>query len=569
MFNLYTLENSITRHLTTAQVPGLALAIVRDQELLYARGFGTTSVEDGGMPVTPATLYRIGATTQALTGTAILRMSERGLLDLDTPIKAYVNSLRLYEARAIERITLRMLLSHTAGLPTELAETNRERVSSLARCVFEELPRYPLIAEPGALFSYSNPGILLAGYIAEVVYGKPFATVMRELIFEPLEMQRTTFDPLVALTYPCAQAHIVRENGLLAVEHSFADNPAGYPAGYALSTALDMSNFALMHLNGGSFRGQSFLSPSSINAMHSPHTQLFTLKERAYGLTLSLDSYQGRQVVGHDGSISSFGCLFALLPQERIGVTLLYNRPELDGAGILHGVFDRLLEGTKTAPRLSVSTRNKGGSRKDRQRWPRYIGTYLSSYIGLVEITIVKGQLLLCFNDERIQLQRYRQDLYIGRFEEQGDETGILSVGFVLNDEGDAQYLILNPYGDDSVSHLLECKRVRLPDSQDKGQASDSDGVSGELWQEYLGTYENEELGAYTVAIEKGQLLLDAHDLDERAVCTVVGAHQFACKWGLFQFEIDDTNRVSRMVHRGHMVTLQRVQSELVTGCHM
>src|SRR5215469_16343610 len=109
MFNLYTLERSITKHMDMAQVPGLALAIVREQELLYARGFGMTSVEDGGIPVTPQTLFRIGSTTKALTGTAILRLVEAGLLELDCPLSEYLDWLTFHESDVAEKITLRML----------------------------------------------------------------------------------------------------------------------------------------------------------------------------------------------------------------------------------------------------------------------------------------------------------------------------------------------------------------------------------------------------------------------------------------------------------------------------
>src|SRR5215472_3326256 len=119
MFNLYTLERSITKHMDAAQVPGLALAIVREQEILYARGFGMTSVEDGGMPVTPQTLFRIGSTTKSLTGTALLRLVEAGMLDLDRPLKEYIDWLTFNEPNGAEKISSCMLLSHTSGRPTD------------------------------------------------------------------------------------------------------------------------------------------------------------------------------------------------------------------------------------------------------------------------------------------------------------------------------------------------------------------------------------------------------------------------------------------------------------------
>jgi len=205
MFNLYTLEKSITKHMDAAQVPGLALAIVRGQEILYARGFGMTSVEDGGMPVTPQTLFRIGSATKSLTGTALLRLVEAGILDLDCPLKEYIDWLTFDKPDGAEKITLRMLLSHTSGLPTDSPSEDRRSPSGLETFVREQLPYCPLVAEPGKLFAYSNLGLMLAGFLAQYVCELPFTEVMQELVFTPLDMQRTTFDPTIAMTYPLAR----------------------------------------------------------------------------------------------------------------------------------------------------------------------------------------------------------------------------------------------------------------------------------------------------------------------------------------------------------------------------
>ena len=96
-----------------AHVPAVALAVVNKEEILYAQGFGLTSVEEGGTPVSPHTLFRIGSVTKPLVGTAVMRLVENGQLDLDQPLKAYINWFRFSEPHAEERITLRMLLSHT------------------------------------------------------------------------------------------------------------------------------------------------------------------------------------------------------------------------------------------------------------------------------------------------------------------------------------------------------------------------------------------------------------------------------------------------------------------------
>ena len=195
-------------------------------------------------------------------------MVEAGILELDRPLKEYVDWLTFNEPAVAEKVTLRMLLSHTSGLPTDMPLQDRRNPEDLEIFLREQLPQCPLVAEPGKLFAYSNLGLMVAGFLAQYVYGHPFTQVMQDLVFTPLDMQRTTFDPTVAMTYPLAQAHIVNNKGKLAVDHRFLEDTASYPASFAMSTVLDLANFAVMHLNNGTFRDHPFLDPETIATMH-------------------------------------------------------------------------------------------------------------------------------------------------------------------------------------------------------------------------------------------------------------------------------------------------------------
>jgi CubicO group peptidase (beta-lactamase class C family) len=117
--DFHQLDERIEGHMKQANVPAVALAVVNKEEILYARGFGLTSVDEGGAPVSSRTLFRIGSVTKPLVGTALMRLVENGQLDLDQPLNAYIKWLRFSEPQTEERITLRMLLSHTSGLPTD------------------------------------------------------------------------------------------------------------------------------------------------------------------------------------------------------------------------------------------------------------------------------------------------------------------------------------------------------------------------------------------------------------------------------------------------------------------
>jgi CubicO group peptidase (beta-lactamase class C family) len=309
--------------------PGVALAVVRDDAVVHAAGFGVTSVEDGGAPATERTLFQIGSVTKPLTGTLVMRLVEQGLLDLDRPVRAWLPGMTLSGPGAADVITLRMLLSHTSGLPwDQISPTRvfgRRDPGALADWVRDELPERPFVAPPGTRWSYSNPGINLAARVAEVATGQWYAELMQEQVFEPLGMQRTTLDPTVAMTYPLAQSHARDADGTLRVEHRMADNVAQYPSAFAFSSALDLARFARMQLNGGEIDGHRVLAAESVAEMQRPQADRREGDATHYGLTLSINGWRGVQRIGHTGGIRNYGCELAFVPDSGVAVVLLYN----------------------------------------------------------------------------------------------------------------------------------------------------------------------------------------------------------------------------------------------------
>jgi len=239
MLDVAGLEERITERMRVGRVPGLAVAVVQGEDVVYSNGFGVTSLEEGGVSVTPRTLFHIGSTTKPLTGTMILRLVEAGALDLDRPVGDYVPDLRFSQPTAERTITLRLLLSHTSGLQSSAAYFGPRDHDGLARAMYETLVTRSFVAPPGTVYAYSNDGLQLAGYVAEVATGESFDSLMQRLVFEPLEMTRTTYDPLVAMTYSPALSHATRPDNSLAVEHHMADNAVGHPCGFLYSTTLD------------------------------------------------------------------------------------------------------------------------------------------------------------------------------------------------------------------------------------------------------------------------------------------------------------------------------------------
>jgi CubicO group peptidase (beta-lactamase class C family) len=507
-----------------AGVPGLALAVVQGDEVVYARGFGVTSVEDGGLPVTAQTLFRIGSTTKPLTGTAVMRLVEAGQLDLDRPVRDRLDWFALSEPGA-ERVTLRMLMSHTAGLPTAAEHVGARDPDGLEAYLRREIASLPLVAPPGRVWSYSNPGISLVGHLAEVAAGKPYAELMRELVFDPLEMGRTTFDPTVAMTFPLAQSHDRAEDGTLSVQHRFADNTGHYPAGFAISTVLDLANFALMQMNGGSFRGRRVLSPESVAEMQRRQARLYTADDQGYGLTFGLGDYKGVRYVAHGGAISTFGSWFQMLPEHRLAVVALFNRlsPEFKLEAIVESIYDQLLGQPAERPRPPTVE-------PDRARWPRYVGIYVGQWAGLARIEAADDGLVLELNGERMPLDPLAPDLYVHR--KSADET--VSVGFA-----DEEYVMLNG---------SPARRSAIDDSFSPDPAR---------LDAYAGTYHWENVDRLVVRVEEGRLLVRSRFLKDEVACVPLGESRFACRLGVLEFESDPDGVVKRL-RRGPTFVLTR-----------
>jgi CubicO group peptidase (beta-lactamase class C family) len=531
MLNLYAFEQEIEEQMQAARVPGLAIAILQELRLVYCRGFGVTSVEDGGLPVTPKTLFRIGSITKSMTATAIMRLVELGLVELDRPTREYVPWLSFSEESAAQRITLRMLLSHSAGLPTSHTPFGRREAGGLEAYVRQDVPAYPFIAPPGKLYSYSNPGIRIAGYIAQAVSGRPYTTLMQELVFDPLEMGRTTFDPTVAMTYPVAQSHDLDDDGSLSVQHRYADDTGGYPSGSAISTVLDLTHFAIMQMNHGRFRDRQVLTPESVAEMQKLQATRYTTPGAGYGLALNVDVYKGIHRIWHEGSISTFGSRLVMMPESGTAVALLFNRAPgfwTRAEAITDGVMDQLLALPERVPQPEAVA-------PDRSLWSRFTGSYLGDWRGLATVAVIQDHLTLNWNGELLPLIALGADLYTGQRHRSGERV---SVGFVQELEGPVQYILVNS---------SPCKRF-MPEPF---------GVpEPDAWKAFAGRYAGVEKMA--VRVQDDQLFVYSEDVDKEMPCVPLGKTCFACDVGLVEFNVAQDGSAPSL-RLGRVYALDRV----------
>ncbi len=328
------LEEFVLEKIRKARIPGLSIAVVKDNEVIYSRGFGFRDISNG-LPATPNTIYGIGSVTKSFTALAILKLVEQGKLDLYDPIDKYVPlGIRPFN----EPIRIHHLLTHSSGIPalayaeafirsllgldkTWLPLSTPEDIISFMRDAGEWVE-----AKPGSRFFYLNEGYVLLGYIISKISGVKYEDFVRKHILEPLEMNRTYFystevekDPDVATPY------IIDKDG----KHVVSRFPYGVTAdGGLLSNTVDMSKYIVMYLNRGEYNGKVILDREYIELMERKYIdipwKLFGDEGYGYGLAVT-EKFLGRKLVQHSGSVLVYTAYMGYLPRDRVGVVVLAN----------------------------------------------------------------------------------------------------------------------------------------------------------------------------------------------------------------------------------------------------
>jgi len=199
------LDPIIRHEMEVKQLPALSIALVDDQQVVWAAGFGLRDPEQK-VPATAGTVYRVGSVSKLFTDLAVMKLAEQGTLNIDAPVGNYLPDFRPKNAFS-KPITLRHLMAHRSGLVREPPVGNYFDPTnpSLADMV-ASLNRTTVLLEPGAKTKYSNAGIATVGYVLERTQKQPFATYLRKNLLEPLGMTRSAFEPLPELTKDLAKA---------------------------------------------------------------------------------------------------------------------------------------------------------------------------------------------------------------------------------------------------------------------------------------------------------------------------------------------------------------------------
>ncbi|MBI4519774.1 MAG: beta-lactamase family protein [Gemmatimonadetes bacterium] len=392
--------------------------------MVLARGFGVANVETGA-PVTPDMLFRLGSTTKMFTAAAVVSLAVEGKLRLDEPIGAHIPGLH----STLARVTAHQLLTHSAGLRDEAPMFGRHDEEALGENVRAMQPDM-FFTDPARVFSYSNPGFWIAGFLAEAVAGRPYADVLAERLFKPLDMERTTLRPTEAMTYPLAQGHEVGQDGRPVIIRPAANNTATWPAGSIFSNVLDLARFVQAFMNGGRLDGRQVIAPAIIAKLSEAHIETPSEDGARYGYGLNVGTVRGVRILQHGGSRAGYGSTIRMAPDQRVAVIILGNR---SGSG-LPRTADAALElllpfGPAHEARGSPVPLTDVEMRK-------YVGTY-SQGNQAVEVVIERGQLAVNTGTARLALVNLGEH----RFRGEGPDGPPQTLVFVMGEDGRAEYL--------------------------------------------------------------------------------------------------------------------------------
>jgi CubicO group peptidase (beta-lactamase class C family)/D-alanyl-D-alanine dipeptidase len=316
------LESSIEWQMETKQLPALSIALVDDQEIVWAQGFGYADPDDS-VPADAGTVYRVGSVSKLFTDIAVMQLVERGELDLDAPVTEYLPDFTPGN-RFGTPITLRQLMSHRAGLVREppLGNYFDDIEPSLAATV-ASLNSTQLVYEPQTRVKYSNAGIAVVGYVLERSQGVPFAEYVKRAVIAPLGMAHSAFEPEPQLIDRLATAYMWAYDGREYEAPTFQLGMS--PAGSMYSTVVDLGRFLSALFAGGSRDGQRILAPTTLDSMWTPQ---FAGPDATTGIGLgfSIGELSGHRRIRHGGAIYGFATELAALPDERLGVVVVTTR---------------------------------------------------------------------------------------------------------------------------------------------------------------------------------------------------------------------------------------------------
>lgn len=332
------LEPVIKQIMQQADMPGFAIAVVENQKIVYAEGFGVKNLTTRE-PISAQSLFHMASITKPFVATAIMQLWEKGKIDLDSPVVRYLPYFRVKDDR-YAAITVRQMLSHISGMPdVEDYEWDKPQYDegALERYV-KSLTDKSLIAAPGTKFQYSNMAYEILGDVIAKVSGESFEDYVKNNILEPLKMKSSTLLVKKASPQFLTSPHVLGGSYDVEVSKVFPYNRMHSPSSTLYSSVLDMSRWAMANLNRGELDGKRILKSTTYDLMWKPAGDGF----QQIGISWFLRKHKEHATVTHSGGDTGFVSNLVLIPDKSIAVVMMSN-------------FDRAPIGLLTQAALDVA----------------------------------------------------------------------------------------------------------------------------------------------------------------------------------------------------------------------
>ncbi len=348
------LENSIASLMVQGKVPGMSLAVVAGDDIIYAKGFGARNLKQN-LPATPDTLYGIGSCTKSYTALGIMQLAQEEKLDVNDPVSKYLN-FKLGKRK--NPISIHHLLTHSTGIPNlGMAEVLLGRTAGIKEyyipmsslediLTFINGASQEIAAEPGVRFAYWNEGYTLLGAIIEKVSKMKYEEYIKEKILNPLKMNRSTFlkedfeKDSDIMTAHYVQMKDWKISSITAAPHPF--DKFIYAPGGMLSSTIEQINYLKAFINGGEFEGTRILNADLIEEMLKIHIETemvrsimggFEKEGYGYGWVI-IEDFFGHKLVAHTGGTGVSSAFLGFIPDKKIGVASANNSGAADPASL-------------------------------------------------------------------------------------------------------------------------------------------------------------------------------------------------------------------------------------------
>jgi CubicO group peptidase (beta-lactamase class C family) len=411
------LDAYVTKALHDWKVPGISIAIVRNDSVLYTKGFGVLAV-GGSTPVNEQTLFEIGSSSKAFTATLVAMLVSDGKMRYDDHITDYLPTFRMSDPVANAEVTIRDALTHRSGIARgELAwlgaGISRDEVLRRVRFI---KPQSPFRSR----YSYQNMMFLAAGQSAAKAAGTTWDDLVKQRIFVPLGMTSTVtaFEGLANknVTTP----HGLARDSVYTKPHGNMDNIA--PAGAILSNARDMAQWLRFQLADGMYNGKRLVSSAALRETHTPQILIGGGGGRGgapdsvpvttfntYGMGWIIEDYRHQLVWQHGGNTDGMTAAVGMMPEHKLGVAVLSNMASAQlPALLMRYIFDRQMKApmrdlsAEALARLVAQRRRsdstevvQAGARKGEPSAPlsAFVGTYVDSLYGEATVSLKDGRL--------------------------------------------------------------------------------------------------------------------------------------------------------------------------------